>query len=145
MSSLETLNDDTDGLTNAGKRPLTLFLVEVDHGAPAGYDVMKAVGDTLSRAFPRSHLVAGYRREEVALIFSDGGEAEVARVAERLLHVVRGLRVTVSAGAAVEGENETPAELIERAGDALARSKRAGRNRWCVAPSSSCALDAAAE
>lgn len=142
-------------LTIAGVvgRPLTLVMVDVDHfksindthGHPGGDEVLRALADAMSRAFPRrSDLVARYGGEEFALLLPDTGEAEVAILADRLLNIVRSLRirlasertiaVTVSAGCAVALPNESAAELITRADRALYSSKRAGRNRWCVAP-----------
>jgi diguanylate cyclase (GGDEF)-like protein len=135
-------------------RPLTLLMIDVDHfksvndqhGHPAGDEVLRAISDTLSRAFPRrSDTVARYGGEEFAIILPDSGEKEVGILADRLLNAVRGLRVrlpsermlaaTVSVGAAIASPNETVAELVARADKALYASKRAGRNRWCVASS----------
>lgn len=173
---------DTDGLTKVANRkafdvalaraltvagvvgrPVTLIMIDVDHfksindqhGHPGGDEVLKSIADALTRAFPRrSDLVARYGGEEFALILPDSGEAEVSMLAERVMNVIRALRVklpsertlavTVSAGAAVGRTTETAAELVERADRALYQSKRAGRNRWCVAPIPR-GFDAAAE
>ncbi|MBX3227043.1 MAG: diguanylate cyclase [Labilithrix sp.] len=135
------------------KRPVTLIMVDVDrfksindqHGHPGGDAVLKAIADTLARSFPRrSDLVARYGGEEFAIVLPDSGDAEVTVLADRLLHAIRALRVrlpsertlavTVSAGAAIALPNETASELVVRADRALYASKRAGRNRWCVAP-----------
>ena len=174
---------DTDGLTRVAnrrafdvaleraltiavvvERPVTLFMVDVDHfkaindqhGHPGGDEVLKAIANTLSRTFPRRcDLVARYGGEEFAIILPDSGEAEVAILADRLLYGIRALcvkmpsertlKVTVSAGAAIAQPNERAVELIERADRALYQSKRAGRNRWCCAPPARPPLDHAAE
>ncbi|HVH43149.1 MAG TPA: GGDEF domain-containing protein [Labilithrix sp.] len=133
-------------------RPLTLMMVDVDHfksvndahGHPVGDEVLRVVADTLVRTFPRrSDLVARYGGEEFAILFSDSGPEELAVLGERLLDAVRKLRievggksiaVTVSAGLAVAQPNEGARELVLRADMALYAAKRAGRNRWVVAP-----------
>ncbi|HKK23966.1 MAG TPA: GGDEF domain-containing protein [Pseudohaliea sp.] len=130
---------------------LSLILIDVDffkpyndsYGHPAGDEVLRRLGDILTRATSRAGEVAGrYGGEEFILILP-GADADVARrTAERLAELVReahlphrssGIsdRVTVSQGVltvAPDGDVD-PINLIDAADAALYQAKAEGRNR----------------
>ena len=138
-------------LAGAMKRPMSLFMIDIDHfkkindthGHPNGDRALKAVADALIRAFPRrTDLVVRYGGEEFAVL-CDSGLAAAARLAARLLDTVRGLRIpldrdvlalTVSAGIAEAKPDESAEDLIRRADAALYEAKRSGRDRHVLAP-----------
>jgi diguanylate cyclase (GGDEF)-like protein len=142
-------------------RPVGLLMVDVDHfksvndthGHPVGDQVLRALADALTRAFPRrADLVARYGGEEFAVVLSDTPLDGARALADRLLKVVRALeipvngrplKVTISAGIAVAELGETAADLTRRADQALYAAKRGGRNRFVEAGPSGALTDAA--
>lgn len=134
------------------ERPLTLMMIDVDHfkaindthGHVMGDRVLCALGDTLSRAFPRrSDLVARYGGEEFAIVLPDANESDTRMLAERLLAAVRSMRIaldggrmlslTVSVGFAASLPGEAAVDLCQRADRALYVAKSAGRDRYAQA------------
>ncbi|WP_035517745.1 GGDEF domain-containing protein [Pseudohaliea rubra] len=134
---------------------LSVILIDVDHfklyndtyGHPAGDEVLRRLGDILTRTTSRAGEVAGrYGGEEFILILP-GADADIARrTAESLAELVREAaiphrssatsdRVTVSQGvftAAPDGDLE-PINLIDAADAALYQAKAEGRNRIVTA------------
>jgi len=137
-------------LASAIRRPISLLMIDIDHfkkvndthGHPNGDRALKAVADALARAFPRrSDLVVRYGGEEFAVL-CEGDAAAVARLAERLLAMVRAIRVqldphvlsvTVSVGLAEARPGERAEDLVERADRALYEAKHGGRDRAVIA------------
>lgn len=115
------------------------------HGQPVGDLVLRQLADTLKRTL----------REDEPLYRSGGGEflwllkcksATAARQSARRVLATVGttpvpiddvevLRLTVTLGLALAGEQEDLASVIERAGAALHEGKRDGRNRYVIAKS----------
>ncbi|HEX2731311.1 MAG TPA: GGDEF domain-containing protein [Polyangiaceae bacterium] len=133
------------------QHPPTLILADVDHfksindsyGHPFGDTVLRAVGDTLTRSFlRRQDFVARYGGEEFAVVAVETQPETLQTMAERLLDNIRKLdvrngalevEVTVSLGIARLRQGERPAQLIERADEALYEAKRRGRDRMVQA------------
>lgn len=132
---------------------LALLLIDVDHfkqvndryGHPVGDQCLKQVAGVLNAGLRvASDVAARYGGEEFCLLLphTDSHGAQV--VAERIRQQVEGskldadgtpFQVTISAGvcAAVPGVNNSIAQLIKQADDALYQSKQTGRNRVTAA------------
>jgi diguanylate cyclase len=107
--------------------------------------VLRYVGSVLGRLASHPRFAARYGGEEFAVIFphESVGLVESALEAMRSEIASRALRrrstnddlgaVTLSAGFAVRRPDETAADLLERADEALYAAKRAGRNRTACA------------
>ncbi|MFO0597865.1 MAG: GGDEF domain-containing protein [Myxococcaceae bacterium] len=129
------------------KSQAALVLFDIDHfkqvndqhGHPKGDAVLKAVAQCCSRVFKRkADFVARYGGEELVALLRDVSESEAHLLANRVREAVaalevEGLKVTISAGAALVGEGEPVASWLSRADQALYRAKHTGRNRVCVA------------
>ena len=142
--------DRTLALATFLERPVSLVMVDIDHfkavndryGHPGGDRVLRAVADTLSRAFPRrGDLVVRYGGEEFACLIGAGQE-DAEMLTERLLVAVRKLaidqddtqiNVTLSAGVGELRDAETGEELVARVDRALYEAKRSGRDRIVAA------------
>ncbi len=121
---------------------LALLMVDVDHfkayndqyGHLAGDQALQAVANAIqSQARAYDH-VARYGGEEFGVVLPDTQVADMRAVAERIRLAVQSLTglhrpVTVSIGAAMANPQATPAELVNRADQALYQAKHNGRNR----------------
>ncbi len=132
--------------------PTALLLIDIDHfkrvndtyGHQSGDLVLRQVADACVRTFPRQRdFVARYGGEELVVLAHDIEQAQVTKVARRLLDAVRALSaasmtgepidVTISIGiAALDAEDKATA-WIERADKALYRAKQSGRDRAIIA------------
>jgi diguanylate cyclase (GGDEF)-like protein len=127
-------------------RPTSLFMIDIDHfkkvndtfGHPTGDDVLKKLGDALTRTFPRkTDFVARYGGEEFAVILRDTRLQDTPAVTSRLLAAARaieiaregGWKITISVGVSQLGLGEATADWIARADRALYEAKHGGRNR----------------
>jgi len=134
------------GLDGLFGKATCLLMVDIDHfkqvndtfGHLTGDDVLRKVGDVLSRTFPRkTDFVARYGGEEFAVILRDTTLREAAIPAQRLLAAARGVAIareggwsiSVSVGLAQLGEGETSGQWVARADRALYAAKQEGRNR----------------
>ncbi len=134
----------------AGQK-FALILTDIDHfkhvndtyGHPVGDAVLKRVAAVFAGRARKVDIVARYGGEEFVLVLpdTDGSGAEVfanklrEEVAAQVMTSDQGpFRVTISMGVAeFPQDTRDPAELIERADQALYRCKRGGRNcvvRW---------------
>jgi diguanylate cyclase len=128
-----------------------LMLADVDHfksindnyGHPGGDEVLRQVGQCLSRTFLRKHdFVSRYGGEEFAAVLIDTTLAQTEMLSRRLLDNVRGLtirhggqeiRITMSLGVAALAPGESSQSWLARADAALYKAKRGGRNRYELA------------
>lgn len=152
----EAQTDALTGLLNRGAfvsllrhelaRPdcnLGLMFVDVDffkqvndsHGHLVGDDVLRRVGSTLREGLRPNDVLARYGGEEFVVLVRGAGLETAEEIAERLRASIealddlpRGLALTASFGVAVTRGGEDVEELLNRADEALYRSKREGRN-----------------
>ena len=129
--------------------PLSCLMIDIDHfksvndthGHGTGDRVIQEVAKQIAAAAHGDDLLCRYGGEEFCLIAPNLGVDETRALAEQIrlrverdattaLHDVPQLKVTVSVGVHTRGAGAaTVAELIDRADQALYRSKRTGRNR----------------
>ena len=114
--------------------------INEDHGRAFGEQVLKAVGEALRALVPHGSTVARVDGEAFALLVpgldAGGAQALAERVrghigAARILRAGRDEpeRVTLSLGLAAHRAGDTPATFAGRAGQALQKAKRDGRDR----------------
>ncbi len=136
----------------AGQRPLSAIFFDLDHfglfnrdhGHQAGDQVLKVFAEVLVARFRASDLVARIGGEEFVAVL-DGADLSAAMavandvrelLARRSVRAEDGteLRVTVSAGCAQLGDEDSTRESLLQAADrALFMAKRAGRDRVLAA------------
>jgi diguanylate cyclase (GGDEF)-like protein len=135
-------------------QPLALLMIDIDHfkqlndkhGQHLGDEVLRTLAAVLAETLRAEDVLARYGGEEFAVLVRGVSRDNAVLVGERLRRVVEtmalkhedgALPLTVSIGVSVfpiadgpEGASEqTGARLIELADGALARAKKAGRNR----------------
>ena len=130
-------------------KPLTVMVVDIDyfkaindsHGHDAGDDVLRDFALRIKRSIRGIDLACRYGGEEFVLVMPETDMAVAAMVAERLRRriaadpfaIAQGTRhipVTISIGiAGLRGKEDSAANLLKRADEALYRAKRDGRNR----------------
>jgi diguanylate cyclase (GGDEF)-like protein len=130
--------------------PLGCIMVDIDrfksfndrYGHAVGDEVIKAVARELGAALRLNDVLGRYGGEEFCIVLSGLDDDTAARVAERMrraleakaggsVRTVTNLSVTASFGVASwrPGMALTPAQLVDRADQALVAAKQAGRNR----------------
>jgi diguanylate cyclase (GGDEF)-like protein len=141
------------------KRPCGVIMIDVDDfkkindgfGHDVGNQVLKHVARTLSSTVraedlvaraPGPATVARFGGDEFEIILPGANRDGVRLVASRLVSQLGGkklgangksLRLSISVGGAVFPDHaRTPAELMQKADEALYESKRAGKNRAAV-------------
>ncbi len=130
------------------KRPLSIFMVDIDHfkqvndryGHAAGDDVLHDIAEILQQTTRTADFVARYGGEEFVIILPETPLAKAKELAERIRHQVaqssfpvdgESVSLTVSIGiAALSGHSRSWRELLKRADAAMYEAKSAGRN--CV-------------
>ena len=128
---------------------LTLFITDIDHFKSFNDRYGHAVGDQVLQVFARSlssglrecDLLCRYGGEEFLIVLPGLDAAQAAEVAERLrvevgeragkgVRSTPGLAITASFGvASLTADITDPAQIIERADQAMYVAKRSGRNR----------------
>ncbi len=132
---------------------LSCIMTDIDHfksfndryGHALGDQVIQVFTKTLSEGLRPTDLIGRYGGEEFCVILPDADEEKAAEIAERMCRKVEvesgakirttaGLRITASFGVtSMSKETIDPAELIEKADQALYAAKEGGRNqvqRW---------------
>ncbi|MCM5557560.1 diguanylate cyclase domain-containing protein [Pleomorphomonas sp. JP5] len=139
---------ECDRLLAEGKGPMAVAMVDIDnfklfndrYGHAAGDRTLRSVGQTLKRFGKRQgEMVARYGGEEFTLVVGDSDPDQLRAHLDAFRRAVEELniphrdsphgRVTVSVGYAVALPGTSMQQAIERADEALYRSKDGGRNR----------------
>lgn len=142
------------------RRPVSLFLLDVDHfkrfndtwGHATGDRVLQVIGQLIRSTFRAADIACRYGGEEFAVVLTAHGTGddsshriEAVQFAERLRGAAEHhplvsrdgqvlSHVTISGGLATfPWDAATPEELLRAADEALYRAKRAGRNRVLLA------------
>jgi diguanylate cyclase (GGDEF)-like protein len=128
---------------------LTIVLVDVDHfkkfndtfGHQVGDEVLRRVSRVVKKAARNCDTVAHYGGEELALVLPQTDLEGAVVLAERIREAIEAIEIsdsvgrklptiTASIGVAQLGpKDQTPAEVVERADQALYEAKHGGRNR----------------
>jgi two-component system, cell cycle response regulator len=130
-------------------KPLAVLVLDIDyfksvndtHGHDAGDDVLREFSQRLKKSIRGIDLASRYGGEEFVVVMPETDMAVATMVAERLRRriacepfpVCRGanaVEITISIGLAARASaNDTAANILKRADQALYRAKRDGRNR----------------
>ncbi|MGE5708146.1 MAG: diguanylate cyclase [Bacteroidota bacterium] len=137
---------------NRYSEPLALMLIDIDHfksfndtyGHQMGDEVLRQVAKVVRDAVRGCDVVARYGGEELAVIMPKTDLSGASSLAERIRAVIAEIsirdlagspirQVTASVGVAElpELQDAAPADLVERADQALYEAKRNGRNQVC--------------
>lgn len=127
--------------------PLSAAVLDLDdfkqindrYGHPAGDQVLKEFAQQLNRAIRVSDLAVRTGGDEFLVIFPDCRPGEVEHLLARLTRLEvdfhgNKIPLTFSAGWVDYQSGETPAQLLERADQALYASKRTGKSRPVPTP-----------
>jgi len=137
----------------ARQKPLSVFMLDIDHFKSVNDSYGHAVGDDVLREFSRRvrqavrgiDLACRMGGEEFVVVMPDTDAARALVVGERLRQEIaadrfpvsandQAIEVTVSIGiASLASAEDTPETLMKRADEALYRAKHAGRNRVSTA------------
>src|ERR1700677_3622163 len=130
-------------------KPISILVLDIDffktindtHGHSAGDDVLKEFSQRLKKAVRGIDLACRYGGEEFVVVMPDTDIGVATVVAERLRrriasepfpinHHSRTVQATISIGiAAMHSIEDSAADIVKRADQALYRPKRDGRNR----------------
>lgn len=130
-------------------KPLAVLVLDIDffksvndtYGHDAGDDVLREFAVRMRKSIRGIDLACRYGGEEFVIVMPETDMSVAATVAERLRRRIateafpidkgnKSIEVTISIGlAAIENANDTSANLLKRADQALYRAKRDGRNR----------------
>ncbi len=134
------------------RSPVSLLMVDIDHfkrvndtyGHLLGDKVIRIVAKTIKENIKGKDTAFRYGGEEFAVLLPETDRDGARSLAERIRGAIaRGRirrvdtggyidKVTISVGVATHKEREAELDFVQRADEALYRSKRAGRNRVSV-------------
>ena len=126
--------------------PLSLIMLDIDlfkqindsYGHLAGDVVLKSLAHCITECTRSSDIVFRYGGEEFAVLLSNTEAEGASLLAHRIRVAVEGItvqyesaeiRLTVSVGVASLDRGDCPADLLEKADQALYQAKQEGRNR----------------
>ena len=135
-----------------GERVLSVLALDIDHfkrindtyGHAIGDVVLRHVADTLHKSIRGEDIAVRFGGEEFLILLPDTPLAGAEKVAETIRSRVEALRLTrrhdnltlapftISLGVAMRRESDDHESLLERADQALYRSKSGGRNQVTV-------------
>ncbi|HEX7156708.1 MAG TPA: GGDEF domain-containing protein [Burkholderiaceae bacterium] len=120
--------------------PLTAVMLDLDffkrynarHGHAGGDALLRGAAQGWRKQLRPTDVLARYGGEEFTLVLPGCDVDQACSLIDRLRPLMPD-RQTFSAGVAMWNRNESGAELLRRADDALLHAKRTGRNRTVVA------------
>lgn len=130
-----------------GRYPCALIMLDIDHfkqvndihGHPAGDEVLKNVAGIIGKTIRKADMAGRFGGEEFVLYLHHADRDRAGMVAERIRRIIekaryvfRGKETGVTASFGVScypSDGRTAQELVDRADEALYRSKQEGRNR----------------
>jgi diguanylate cyclase (GGDEF)-like protein len=138
--------DDELARAHRTKAPCSVALIDLDwfkrindaYGHPTGDEVLRTFAITVFANIRNIDKFGRYGGEEFLLVLPDTSGEVAARTLERLRAIIADLdwsafspcmRVTISAGVATLGGDETADAFLARADSALYAAKARGRNR----------------
>ncbi|RUO40807.1 hypothetical protein CWE22_01000 [Pseudidiomarina aestuarii] len=127
-------------------QPMALLILDVDHFKrindqylhTTGDKVLQRIAEVLRSTSRDSDLIARWGGEEFAVLLSGPNADAAALISERIRHAVEKadfsdlapqLQVTISIGFAIHTRDESQANFVRRADQALYNAKANGRNR----------------
>ncbi len=131
--------------------PFGLLFIDIDnfkdvndsHGHEVGDKALRVVAMTLLKSLRPFDFLGRWAGDEFLALIVNVGRDDLATVAERARMLVenslvegpaRGLRVTVSVGAALAHSDDTVDQLVARSDALMYEGKLAGRNRVHIEP-----------
>lgn len=131
-------------------RPFAVLFADIDHfkslndrlGHDVGDKVLQLVAHTLQRCVRPGDTVGRWGGEEFLVLAPASTPGEALALADRVRSLISStwldadgsrVSVTLSLGATVVVDTDTPTSIVRRADEALYAAKRAGRNRTVVA------------
>jgi diguanylate cyclase (GGDEF)-like protein len=138
--------DDELARAHRIKAPCSIALIDLDwfkrindaYGHPTGDEVLRTFAITVFANIRNIDRFGRYGGEEFLLVLPDTPGEDAARILDRLRAIIAdldwsafspGMRVTISAGVAMLGADETADTFLARADTALYAAKARGRNR----------------
>lgn len=141
--SYERLENETR-LSKRYKRPLSLFMLDIDHfksindrfGHQKGDMILREVADQIRKNFRDVDIKGRYGGEEFMIILPETNLENAVKCAERMRHEIENLtfdvpdlKMTVSGGMVEYVDGDTAASMIRKADALLYDAKKSGRNR----------------
>ncbi|WP_237466660.1 GGDEF domain-containing protein [Vibrio stylophorae] len=128
------------------QQPLCVAMIDIDHfkeindtyGHLAGDKALKVIARTMHKALSDTDFIARFGGEEFVVILSDSDEKTrqsiLTNLRDAVSHIPFKFRdhkvsITVSVGATLFQESDTPTSVLERTDQALYLAKEQGRNR----------------
>ena len=145
-------NDELLNACNSDNTETALLLFDIDHfknindsfGHLLGDKVIQYFAGLLKTNTPEGCIAARYGGEEMAMILIQQSESEAFKLAEKIRLSFASSRlkrrgrddtigqITVSVGISMIKPNDAPADIIERADNALYQAKESGRNQVII-------------
>jgi diguanylate cyclase (GGDEF)-like protein len=122
--------------------PFSIIMMDIDdfkkvndvYGHQSGDMVLENMGRILREKLRSDDIIGRYGGEEFIALLPNTNGKQVVRIAEKLRKSVEGFAfeelptITISLGCSFFTHNDTIAEVVKRADDALYNSKRSGKN-----------------
>lgn len=132
-----------------GPGRLALMMLDIDHfkqindrfGHAAGDHVIASLAKILKNYTRHDDKIARLGGEEFVILLADRDPESVQAMTERIRHTVEehdfdhgghNIRLTISIGATLSNQGETPCAFLKRADRLLYRAKETGRNKVCL-------------